>query len=184
MEDQVARRAQVLRNHLATPIPPPPTTLSPSHCLSYSPPDLTEPFSFNTTDMRALLDSHHLADRDWLFGLMIQSRLFNPLQRGAQVFVSPDYNQSMEQQREATMRRIDYLQDKGVYQGWLTDTGPEAELRRFAFYEVVGIYDHSLAVKLGVHFFLWYVNSPITAVLRSEFSWVFALMIIVMILIQ
>ncbi|KAE8076002.1 hypothetical protein FH972_014679 [Carpinus fangiana] len=158
MEDQVARRAQVLRNHLlhlASPIPPARTTLSPNHCLSYSPPDLNEPFSFNPTDMRGLLDSHHLADRDWLFGLMTQSRLFNPLQRGAKVFVSPDYNQSMEQQREATMRRIEYLQDKGVYQGWLTETGPEAELRRFAFYEVIGIYDHSLAVKLGVHFFLW-----------------------------
>ncbi|XP_059449971.1 acyl-coenzyme A oxidase 3, peroxisomal-like [Corylus avellana] len=158
MEDQVARRAQVLRNHLlhlAAPIPPAPTTLSPNHCVGYSPPDLNEPFSFNPTDMRGLLDSHHLADRDWLFGLMTQSRLFNPLQRGAKVFVSPDYNQSMEQQREATMRRIEYLQDKGVYQGWLTGTGPEAELRRFAFYEVIGIYDHSLAVKLGVHFFLW-----------------------------
>lgn len=86
---------------------------------------------------------------------MMQSRLFNPLERGAQVFVSPDYNRPMEQQREATMRRIEYLQDKGVYQGWLSETGPEAELRRFAFYEVIGIYDHSLAVKLGVHFFLW-----------------------------
>lgn len=73
------------------------------------------------------------------------------------------------------MRRIEYLQDKGVYQGWLTETGPEAELRRFAFYEVIGIYDHSLAVKLGVHFFLWYVNSPITSVLSSELIWAFAL---------
>lgn len=61
----------------------------------------------------------------------------------------------MEQQREMTMKRILYLLEKGVFQGWLTERNPDAELRKFALLEVVGIFDHSLAIKLGVHFFLW-----------------------------
>lgn len=71
------------------------------------------------------------------------------------MFIAPDYNQSMEQQRQMTMKRIAYLLDRGVFKGWLTDRGVDAELRKFAFFEVIGIFDHSLAVKLGVHFFLW-----------------------------
>ncbi|KAM1504189.1 hypothetical protein TB2_000301 [Malus domestica] len=42
-----------------------------------------------------------------------------------------------------------------VLGGWLTDKGVDAELRKFAFFEVIEIFDHSLVVKLGVHFFLW-----------------------------
>lgn len=101
------------------------------------------------------MDGHNLQDRDWLFGLMIQSKLFNPRFSGGRVFVSPDYNQSMEQQREMTMKRIHYLLDCGVFQEWLTGRGPEVEMRKFALHEVIGMYDHSLAVKLGVHYFLW-----------------------------
>ncbi|XP_041005350.1 acyl-coenzyme A oxidase 3, peroxisomal-like [Juglans microcarpa x Juglans regia] len=152
--EQVTRRTQVLRNHLLLQSSPP-GLLSPNHCVNYSPPDVAEPFSFNPTDMRILLDAHNLPDRDWLFGLFTQSHLFNPLPRGAKVFVLPDYNQPMEQQREVTMERIWYMLEKGVYEGWLTDTSPEAQMRRFALLEVIGIYDHSLAIKLGVHFFLW-----------------------------
>lgn len=106
--------------------------------------------------MRKVLDAHNLQDRDWLFGLMMQSKLFNPRNVAGRVFVSPDYNQSMEQQREMTMKRIGYLLDRGVFRGWLTEKGAEAEMRKFAFFEVIGMFDHSLAVKLGVHFFLWY----------------------------
>lgn len=86
---------------------------------------------------------------------MIQSNLFNPKLRGHRVFVYPDYNQSMEQQREINMRRIEYLLDRGVFKGWLTDSSEESELRKVAFNEVLTIYDHSLSIKLGVHFFLW-----------------------------
>lgn len=154
--EQVTRRTQVLRNHLLLQSKPP-GLLSPYHCFNYSPPDVAEPFSFNPTDMRILLDAHNLPDRDWLFGLFTQSHHFNPLTRGAKVFVLPDYNRPMEQQREVTMERIWYMLEKGVYEGWLTDTSPEAQMRRFALLEVIGIYDHSLAIKLGVHFFLWYV---------------------------
>ncbi|KAB1216524.1 Acyl-coenzyme A oxidase 3, peroxisomal [Morella rubra] len=175
--DQVTRRTQVLRNHLLCRTTPDPSLgpFAPNHCLNYSPPDLVEPSSFNPTDMRLLLDGHNVADRDWLFGLMTQSRLFNPQQRGAKVFVSPDYNQSMEQQREATMKRVFYLLEKGVYQGWLTETGPEAQFRRFALNEVIGIYDHSLAIKLGVHFFLCLIEFDFGRFKRvgTEYSFLF-----------
>lgn len=103
------------------------------------------------------MDGHNLEDRDWLFNLMLQSKLFNPKLRGGKVFVAPDYNQSMEQQREVTMRRIQYLLDHGVFAGWLTGKGFESEMRKLALLEVIGVFDHSLAIKIGVHFFLWYV---------------------------
>lgn len=101
------------------------------------------------------MDGHNVEDRDWLFGLMMQSKFFNPRESGGRTFVLPDYNQSMEQQREVTMKRIGFLLDHGVFQGWLTGKGPESEFRKFALLDVIGIFDHSLAIKVGVHFFLW-----------------------------
>lgn len=56
---------------------------------------------------------------------------------------------------EITMRRIEYLRDCGVFKGWLTGEGEEAEMRKMALNEVLAIYDHSLAIKLGAHFILW-----------------------------
>lgn len=69
--------------------------------------------------------------------------------------MAPDYNQTKEQQREVTMRRIEYLSTNGVFDGWLTERGEDTEMRKMAMNEVLGLYDHSLAIKLGVHFFLW-----------------------------
>ncbi|KAJ7981544.1 Acyl-coenzyme A oxidase [Quillaja saponaria] len=151
--DRVSWRTQVLSKHLLQP--PSPTILEPNVCLQYSPPELSETFAFDISEMRKLMDAHNLDDRDWLFGLMIQSNLFNPKRSGGRVFISPDYNQSMQQQREMTMKRIGYLLDRGVFEGWLTGKGVEAELRKLALLESIGIYDHSLPIKIGVHFFLW-----------------------------
>ncbi|XP_038902953.1 acyl-coenzyme A oxidase 3, peroxisomal-like [Benincasa hispida] len=151
--ERVSWRTQVLSNHLLPRQSA--SLLSPNPCLEFSPPELSERFSFDIIEMRNLLDAHNLPDRDWIFGLMVQSKLFNPLQSGGRVFVSPDYNQSMEQQREMTMKRIEYLLDNGVFKGWLTDNGIEAAWRKFALFEAIGIYDHSLAIKIGVHFHLW-----------------------------
>ncbi|BBG99431.1 hypothetical protein Prudu_009122 [Prunus dulcis] len=50
----------------------------PNPCVGFSPPELSEPFEFDTKEMRKLLDAHNLEDRDWLFGLMKQSKPFNP----------------------------------------------------------------------------------------------------------
>ena len=72
------------------------------------------------------------------------------------MFISPDFNQSMEQQREMTMKRIEYLRELGAFDGWFSKKGSDGELWRFALAETFSVYDHSLGIKLGVHFFLWY----------------------------
>jgi len=64
-------------------------------------------------------------------------------------------NDGKEGQREATMRRIAYLKQRGVFRGWLTEDGADAELRKLALLDCIAIYDHSLAIKIGVHFLLW-----------------------------
>ncbi|KAM7495070.1 hypothetical protein LguiB_029679 [Lonicera macranthoides] len=153
--DQFNFRTQILAGHLIQSSVAPPPPLQSTICLAYSPPELSETFDFDTKSMRKLMDGHNLEDRDWLFGLMIQSKLFCPRERGNKVFVGADYNQSMEQQREMTMKRIHYLYERGVFEGWLTKKGVESDLRKFAFLEIMGIFDHSLAIKIGVHFFLW-----------------------------
>ncbi|WCJ30873.1 Acyl-coenzyme A oxidase 3 peroxisomal [Euphorbia peplus] len=148
-------RTQILSNHLLTPSSDDVSALQSNICVSYSPPELTERFEFDVTEMRKLQDMHNIEDRDWLFGLMRQSNLFNLREKGGRVFVVPDYNQSMEQQREITMKRIDYLSEKGAFKGWVTDRSLESEMRKFAFNEVLVMFDHGLGVKIGVHFFLW-----------------------------
>ncbi|KAK2380819.1 peroxisomal acyl-coenzyme A oxidase [Trifolium repens] len=155
--NRISRRTEILTNHLRHDPPTATTLLQHNVCLCYSPPELSEsnPVTFDVREMRKLLDGHNLEERDWLFGLIIQSGLFNRREVDGRVFVSPDYNQSMEQQREMTMKRIAYLLDRGVFRGWLTGDGPQEELRKLALHEVIGMYDHSLAVKLGVHIFLW-----------------------------
>lgn len=155
--EKINFRTKILSRHLQPTTPINPSSLTSSPCLNYTPPELTEEAatSFDVKLMRKLMDGHHVEDRDWLFGLIIQSKLFNPREKGGKVFVLPDYNQSMEQQREMTMKRIEYLLGHGVFQGWLTGKGPESELRKLALLDVVGIFDHSLAIKIGVHFFLW-----------------------------
>ena len=152
--DRASRRTHVISKHL---IKSSSTIVEPNFCLQYSAPELSETPAFDVSEMRKLIDGHHLKERDWLFELMIQSKLFNPRISSGRVFVSPDYNQSMEQQRDMTMKRIKYLLDCGVFKGWLTGKGPEVELRSFALFEVVGMFDHSLASNVGFHCFLWYV---------------------------
>ncbi|CAH9082072.1 unnamed protein product [Cuscuta europaea] len=150
-------RTRVLTGHLNQPSDESdPWILKSSPCLSYTPPELSEkPAAFDVSEMRKLMDGHNLQDRDWIYGVMIQSKLFNPIVRGGKVFVGADYNQTMEEQRELTMRRIEFLSGIGLFRGWLTDNGPEAELRKLSFLEVTSLFDHSLSVKLGVHFLLW-----------------------------
>lgn len=150
-----SRRTRILNNHLVQSPSKPTSCLQSNSCLSYSPPELTESFDFDIKEMRKILDFHNLEDRDWLFGVIKQGRVFNGKERGGRLFVSPDYNQTMEQQREMTMKRIEYLLERGAFDGWLTKKGVEAELKKLALLEVIQIFDHSLAIKIGVHFFLW-----------------------------
>ncbi|KAJ9563681.1 hypothetical protein OSB04_008841 [Centaurea solstitialis] len=130
-------------------------------CLNYSPPELSEPRpDFDTKSLRKLLDGQSIDFIDHMLDLMLRSNLFCPRERGGKVFVSPDYNQSMEEQREMTMKRVDYLREKGAFDGWFSKKGDDGELWRFAVCETLTIFDHSLAIKVGVHFFLWYAKNP------------------------
>ncbi|CAM8878388.1 unnamed protein product [Rhodiola kirilowii] len=175
--DLVSRRTRVISSHLNPSLFQHTDlflsrSLSPSPCISYAPPELSEPrFTFDTAEMRRLLDEHNLDDRDWLFSLITQAKCFCPRDVGGKVFVLPDYNQTMEQQREMTMKRIEYMLERGVFNGWLTGTGVELEMRKFAFLEVIGIYDHSLSIKLGVHFLLWGGAVQFFGTLRHHTKW-------------
>ncbi|KAL3325690.1 hypothetical protein AABB24_036766 [Solanum stoloniferum] len=154
--EKVNFRTKVLSRHLKQETPTLNVILQSFPCLSYNPPELSEPAAvFDIKVMRKLMDGHNLEERDWFFGLILQSKLFNPVKRGGKVFLSPDYSQSKEQQREITMRRIEYLVEHGFSKNWLTVKGPEDELRKLALLDCIFIFDHSLSIKMGVHFLLW-----------------------------
>ncbi|THU45251.1 hypothetical protein C4D60_Mb02t15870 [Musa balbisiana] len=155
-QSTAARHVAVIAGHLNCQSPSAAAPLALAACLHYDPPELSEkPPAFDLAALRRVLDGHDLAARDWLFRLMEESPLFCPRRRGDRTFVAPDYNQTKEQQRAVTMRRIEYLLRRGVFEGWVTGSGPEAELRKLAFFECIAIYDHSLSIKLGVTYFLW-----------------------------
>lgn len=105
--------------------------------------------------MRKLLDGHNLQERDATFNLMASSELFRFKQIGGDVFLGADYNQTMETQREITMKRIHFLLNKGVFRGWVTSNDLESAFARAAVHECFGFFDYSLSVKIGVHFHLW-----------------------------
>lgn len=153
--ETVSFRTKVLSRHLLNQSQHNQSFLEPSTCLRYSSPDLSEHILFNTDEMRKLMDGHNWEDRDMMYKLMIGSELFGRKDRGGVVFASPDYNQGMEQQRLMTMRRIEYLTRHGAFDGFLTAKGPKNELRSFSLADCYGVFDHSLGIKLGVHFFLW-----------------------------
>ncbi|KAM0047985.1 putative acyl-CoA oxidase [Helianthus debilis subsp. tardiflorus] len=154
--DRVNFRAKVLTGHLKNHHNLAVDLLQAAQCVNYSPPELSEPPSaFNTKALRKLLDGESMDEIDYIFNLMIQSDLFCPRERGGKVFISPDFNKSMEHQREMTMKRINYLRKQGAFDGWLTRKGPDAERSGFTRGIIFGVYDHSLGIKLGVHFFLW-----------------------------
>ncbi|KAI7734247.1 hypothetical protein M8C21_011560 [Ambrosia artemisiifolia] len=154
--DRVNFRAKVLTGHLKNHENLAVDLLQTAQCVNYSPPELSEPLpDFNTKSLRKLLDGESMDEIDYIFNLMIKSHLFCPRERGGKVFISPDFNKSMEHQREMTMRRIDYLREQGAFDGWLTRKGPDAERSGFARGITFGVYDHSLGIKLGVHFYLW-----------------------------
>ncbi|KAJ0113182.1 hypothetical protein Patl1_02373 [Pistacia atlantica] len=132
--DRALHRTNIINNHLLQSNSP--QFISTNACLSYSSPELNEVSHFDLKEMLKLLDGRNLEDRDRLFNLITQSKLFNPRKVGEKVFVSPGCNQTMEQQREMTMKRIDYLLEKGVFRGWFTEKGIQTELKQLAVLEV------------------------------------------------
>lgn len=130
----------------------------------------TEEPGFDALAMRLLLDGHDLEARDWAFELMATSDLFVSKRVGDRVFASPDFDEPMDAQREKTLERILFLASKGVFQDFFS-VSVEKSLRRTALFETIGIFDHSLAIKLGVHFHLWWVRVTSFSLLLSSDQW-------------
>ena len=65
-------------NHLLKSSPP----LESNSCVSYAPPELQESCNIDTKEIKRLLEMHSIEDRDWLFGLITQTKVFNPVERG------------------------------------------------------------------------------------------------------
>jgi acyl-CoA oxidase len=102
-----------------------------------------------------MLDGRNLEVRDAMFALMAGTDLFVSKRVGDQVFVSPDFNQPMEKQRVRTMHRIPFYSTKRIFKGWLTKQSSEDSMWRAAIFEILGTFDHSLAIKLRFHAILW-----------------------------
>jgi acyl-CoA oxidase len=153
--DSAGWRIQVLSKHLpqlATPALP----LQASNCLAYEPPEAnSEEPAFDKSEMRQLLDGHDLELRDGLFSLMASSDLFVSRRVGYTVFASPDFNEPMGAMRDKVGERILFLLRHDVFKNFLTDQSVASYLRRNAVFETLNIFDHGLAVKLGVHYNLW-----------------------------
>lgn len=79
-----------------------------------------------------------------------------PQKHSAKVLTAVNYNSTMEEQRDATFKRILLLRDLGLLDGYLTSNDVDFLREKAAMHEAIGIFDHSLAVKLGVHIHLWY----------------------------
>jgi len=96
---------------------------------------------------------------DEMFGIFARNKLYWPNQKagsdGRPVYTAMDYNTTKEEQREVTFKRILFLRDAGYFRGWLTNDDTENVRRKAAMHEAIGIYDHSMAIKLGVHIHLW-----------------------------
>lgn len=118
-------------------------------------PAAAEAPSFDKHAMRRLLEGHDIETRDRVFNLMIESDLFVSKRIGDKVLVSPNFNQPRDDCREQTVARVRYLQSKGVFNGWATDRSYEGGLRHLASYETLSMFDHSLIVKIAVHYHLW-----------------------------
>jgi hypothetical protein len=84
------------------------------------------------------------------------SELFWAKKVSNMVFLAPNYNEPMEEQRDKTLAQILFLREKGTFKGWLTEHTQQFEFRWSALCESLDIFDHSLSIKLGVHFYLWY----------------------------
>ncbi|KAH7425616.1 hypothetical protein KP509_11G062900 [Ceratopteris richardii] len=156
MQSSASERMEVILKHVESPPKKDPFPLQRIPCLSFiSAESNSGPPSFDLLTMQKLLDGHNVEERNRTFDLMASSNLFILKHIGGDKFLGADYNQTMEAQREITMDRIRFLTHKGVFRGWLTKNDPETALANSAVHECLGTFDHSLGIKIGVHFHLW-----------------------------
>ncbi|KAJ7546644.1 hypothetical protein O6H91_08G048700 [Diphasiastrum complanatum] len=151
------RRTSVLANHLSAQTHEDATlSLERIPCLAYNPPETASVKGLiDVVAMRQLMDGHDVDLRDEVYNLMANEKLFQLKKVGGQVYVGPDYNEPFQLQRYHTMQRIYFLRDKGLFKGELTDDSFERAFRKLAIHDCLAIFDHSLGIKLGVHFQLW-----------------------------
>lgn len=140
---------------MATPLVARRTAVLAHHVCPSSEQGTPGPPAFDILYMRKLMDGHDMEKRDAIFDLIAGSELFQLKEVGGRAFVAPDCNQTMEQHREMTIKRIEFLLSKGVFKGYLTSTDPDLFLFRAAVFECLGNFDHSLGVKIGLQFNLW-----------------------------
>lgn len=61
----------------------------------------------------------------------------------------------MDEQREKTMERIRFLAQQGLFKDSFSPPTLEKSLEQTVLFETLGIFDHSLVIKLGMQFHLW-----------------------------
>lgn len=155
-EARASERMAVLLQHLTPAMSNTSSPLQPLPCLGFTSAESnSDPPSFDLLSMRKLLDGHNTEERDKVFNMMASNDLFILKRIGGDIFIGADYNQPMEAQRSMTMERILFLLQNGFFKGWLTNNDPQFILARDAVQECFGTFDHSLAIKIGVHFHLW-----------------------------
>jgi len=94
--------------------------------------------------MRALLDAHDIAFRD---------RIYAMFEQHADLF-TPRYGLTVPEERELVMARWAVIREAQLLKGTL-NYSPEARGRYDAVMESCGYVDHSLEVKMGVHYGLF-----------------------------
>eukprot|EP00270_Netrium_digitus_P019609 TRINITY_DN7772_c0_g4_i2.p1 TRINITY_DN7772_c0_g4~~TRINITY_DN7772_c0_g4_i2.p1 ORF type:complete len:699 (+),score=165.27 TRINITY_DN7772_c0_g4_i2:47-2143(+) len=162
MDSRARRRVGIISRHVAD------TTVDYQHaplveglpCFKYSTPEAGEDvFSFDPHAVRVSLDGDYMQTMDEMFRVFASNPIFWPQGRRQQqsgpLYVGMDYNSTKEEQRAVTFERILFLRDRGYFKGWLTNDDPTVVKQMAAMHEAIGIYDHSMGIKLGVHIHLW-----------------------------
>ena len=113
---------------------------------------------FCPRSMRSVLFGESVKAYDRVFAFAKDNPLFwvNPNPPEGHLFTGTDYDMPKKEQRELTFKRILCLRDAGFFDGWMTDMTPNGMRESLAFSEAFGMLDHSLTIKIGVHFRLWY----------------------------
>eukprot|EP00190_Bangiopsis_sp_CCMP1999_P004786 CAMPEP_0198731144 /NCGR_PEP_ID=MMETSP1475-20131203/28334_1 /TAXON_ID= ORGANISM="Unidentified sp., Strain CCMP1999" /NCGR_SAMPLE_ID=MMETSP1475 /ASSEMBLY_ACC=CAM_ASM_001111 /LENGTH=605 /DNA_ID=CAMNT_0044494069 /DNA_START=36 /DNA_END=1850 /DNA_ORIENTATION=- len=84
----------------------------------------------------------------------LREEVYNLFEREPELF-KPQHQLSMREQRELLMRRWDRLHELGYFKNTITSGDPNRYLARLAVSEVCEMLDHSLSVKMGVHYGLF-----------------------------
>jgi acyl-CoA oxidase len=159
MDDvRAQRRAGILAQHFLPKQAAESRGLASTPCLSYQSPESNEGApAFDVAAMRQIIDGHDLDVRDLMYSIFANDKPFRTKNSpvGVPVYTAMDYNTTKEEQREVTFERILHLKNMGLFKNWLTSDDPEEAYKKAAMHESISIYDHSMAIKLGVHVHLW-----------------------------